>query len=184
MDATHDQFSPIPYTPNSKQSHMLHLFCMLKNDAETGVKVAPFQPRGSRFCACSCTCVFYFSYGGRGECFEASTDAKGSESSCKNSSLRLPPMQRAACLCVKERSCCSHPISISCHCTPTPPCLQLHSVRSDCAAITKGLQVFLSTPQPLPSRRSYNVSSIILRALLHCSRTCSKPLGLQGDKQN
>lgn len=51
-----------------QNSHMfvpstLHLCCVVKNDAETEVKVAPFQ------------CVFYFSYGGREECFEASTDA-------------------------------------------------------------------------------------------------------------
>lgn len=49
----------------------------------------------------ACTCFFFYLQETE-ECFEVSTDVKGYESSCKNISLRLPPMQQALCVCVSK----------------------------------------------------------------------------------
>lgn len=46
--------------------------------------------------------MFFFFPQETEECFEVSTDVKGYESSCKNITLRLPPMQQALCICVSK----------------------------------------------------------------------------------
>lgn len=94
---------------------------------------------------------FFFFFRGCEECFEASMDAKGYESSCKNISLKPPPMQQALCVCVSKTDPVAAIPSPYPATTPPPrPCIRLHFVRSDCVAIAKGLQVFiwtLSTPR-------------------------------------
>lgn len=95
----------------------------------------------------ACFCMYFdisFCWGGgfscRGceECFEVSEDAKGYESSCKNIRPDCHPCSEH-CVFVCQRLIPLQPSHL--HILPLhphlTPCIKLHFVRSDCAAVTK-----------------------------------------------
>lgn len=143
------------------------------------------------FCE-TCNC---FLSGSVEESFEASMEAMGCGSSCKNMSAPGTATHAASivCLCgcelVKDWSRCYHRISISCHCPP-PLCfciqIYIHSVRSDTKDRKHHSCAHLDTQRfpPASHRRKHNVCMFIWRCLLRPLKRGSALPGLQRDEQN